>query len=98
MFATTKPGYFELIKVDFVPDAKIAHVRSAEDERILSKLYLGPVFGELSETVRDELQDFIADRWFDIFISEFAPIYVDCKVQDEDISWSMDVAKWLEKK
>ncbi|OLY83403.1 Mitochondrial acidic protein MAM33 [Smittium mucronatum] len=80
-------GEIGINQMQFFNDPKEAIEQSSESDYVRRTVYLGPVFGQLSDDLKEGIDQFLEDRGIDTGLSMFIQDYIEYKEQKEYLRW-----------
>ncbi|OMJ17195.1 Mitochondrial acidic protein MAM33 [Smittium culicis] len=80
-------GEIGINQMQFFNDPKDALQQSPESDYSRRTAYLGPVFGQLSDDLKEGIDQFLEDRGIDTGLSMFVQDYIEFKEQKEYLRW-----------
>ncbi|PSK50442.1 hypothetical protein B9Z65_386 [Elsinoe australis] len=84
-------GQFYIKHVAYYPTAEMAEAKTPEQQLSQSKIYNGPPFVELDESLQTLFEDFLRERGINESMGIFIPNYIDQKETSEYIRWLENV-------
>ncbi|KAJ1739234.1 Translation initiation factor eIF-2B subunit gamma [Coemansia sp. RSA 989] len=71
----------------FLPSEEVATVNTSENQWARSRAYCGPVFGQLSDDLKENIDVFLSERSIDTALTLFMQDYIEYKEQREYLNW-----------
>lgn len=85
--ATAEDGQISVQNVFYYPKSELASAETAELERLASKFYSGPPFGNLDQDLQLLLERYLDERGINTELALWIPDYIDFKEQREYVDW-----------
>ncbi|KAJ2358262.1 Mitochondrial acidic protein mam33 [Coemansia sp. RSA 2618] len=80
----------------FLPSQEVANASTAELDWERQKSYCGPVFGQLSDDLKENIDAFLAERNIDTALTLFLQDYIEFKEQSEYLNWLKKFKSFVE--
>ncbi|KAJ2720357.1 Mitochondrial acidic protein mam33 [Coemansia sp. Benny D115] len=71
----------------FLPDEESAVSNTLEKDWVRKSVYAGPVYGQLSDDLKENIDEFLAERNIDTALTLFMQDYIEFKEQGEYLNW-----------
>lgn len=71
----------------FLPDEDSAVSTTLEKDWTRKQVYCGPIYGQLSDDLKENIDEFLAERSVDTALTLFMQDYIEYKEQDEYLHW-----------
>ncbi|KAJ2681467.1 Mitochondrial acidic protein mam33 [Coemansia spiralis] len=83
----SEDGVIGIDHMKFLPNEEAATSVSLEKDWARKQVYCGPIFGQLSDDLKDNVDQFLAERSIDTALTLFMQDFIEYKEQGEYLNW-----------
>ncbi|KAJ2747438.1 Mitochondrial acidic protein mam33 [Coemansia sp. BCRC 34301] len=83
----SEDGIIGVDHMKFLPSEEAATGVSLEKDWARKQVYCGPIFGQLSDDLKESVDEFLAERSIDTALTLFMQDYIEYKEQGEYLNW-----------
>ncbi|KAJ1725389.1 Mitochondrial acidic protein mam33 [Coemansia erecta] len=80
----------------FLPDEESAIAGTTEKDWARRQVYCGPIYGQLSDDLKENIDEFLAERNVDTALTLFMQDFIEYKEQGEYLNWLKSFKKFIE--
>ncbi|KAI9505024.1 Mitochondrial acidic protein mam33 [Coemansia spiralis] len=89
-------GEIGIEHMKFLPDEESAISLTMEKDWARKQVYCGPIFGQLSDDLKENIDEFLAERSIDTALTLFMLDYIEYKEQSEYLSWLKKFKRFID--
>ncbi|KAI8324071.1 mitochondrial glycoprotein [Martensiomyces pterosporus] len=80
----------------FLPDEETAVSSTVEKDWARKQAYFGPIYGQLSDDLKENIDEFLTERSVDTALTLFMQDYIEFKEQKEYLNWLSSFKKFID--
>ncbi|KAJ2552700.1 Mitochondrial acidic protein mam33 [Coemansia sp. RSA 1933] len=88
-------GEIGIDRMKFIPDEETAIANTLEKDWQRKQVYCGPIFGQLSDDLKENVDEFLAERNIDTALTLFMLDFIEYKEQSEYLQWLREFKKFI---
>ncbi|KAJ1668248.1 Mitochondrial acidic protein mam33 [Coemansia sp. RSA 1813] len=88
-------GEIGIDRMKFISDEETAIANTLEKDWQRKQVYCGPIFGQLSDDLKENVDEFLAERNIDTALTLFMLDYIEYKEQGEYLQWLKNFKKFI---
>ncbi|KAJ2514562.1 Mitochondrial acidic protein mam33 [Coemansia sp. RSA 2049] len=88
-------GEIGIDRMKFLSDEETAVANTLEKDWQRKQVYSGPIFGQLSDDLKENVDEFLAERNIDTALTLFMLDFIEFKEQSEYLQWLKDFRKFI---
>ncbi|KAJ1946530.1 Mitochondrial acidic protein mam33 [Linderina macrospora] len=92
----TEEGEIGVNHMMFVRDQETAVSSTVEADWARRQAYFGPIYGQLSDDLKDNIDEFFTERGIDTALTLFMQDYIEYKEQTEYLNWLQNFKKFID--
>ncbi|KAJ2854734.1 Mitochondrial acidic protein mam33 [Coemansia erecta] len=89
-------GEIGVAHMKFLSDEEAAVSGNVEKDWARKQVYCGPIYGQLSDDLKENIDEFLAERNIDTALTLFMQDYIEFKEQGEYLSWLKSFKKFID--
>ncbi|KAJ2707321.1 Mitochondrial acidic protein mam33 [Coemansia sp. IMI 203386] len=89
-------GEIGVAHMKFLKDEEAAVSETVEKDWARKQVYCGPIYGQLSDDLKENIDEFLAERNVDTALTLFMQDYIEFKEQGEYLSWLKSFKKFID--
>ncbi|KAJ1889270.1 Mitochondrial acidic protein mam33 [Kickxella alabastrina] len=80
----------------FLPDEESAIAKSLEKDWVRKQVYCGPIYGQLSDDLKENIDEFLVERNVDTALTLFMQDFIEYKEQGEYLHWLKNFKSFID--